>query len=95
MRISTVQKAIGAVSLAAVATGLVACSSTHRDAPEPKGDNILNGANTQVVQMPDGFRNFAFTCYGTDGVFVTSRSTNGDTSLPSSIFVVPGDEHCK
>jgi len=65
---------------------------------EPKPENIINGTNTQVIQMPEGFRNVAFTCYGTDGVFVTSRGPyqagmNAD-GLPSSIYVVPNDPHC-
>jgi len=68
-------------------------SSTKSDAPEPTPGNIVNGTNSQVIRMPDGFRNVAFTCYGTNGVYVTSR---GDASNPltSSVFVLAADPHC-
>lgn len=92
--------------LAVVATGLTvvlaltaeSCDS-QQDAPEPTPENIINGTNTQVIQMPDGFRNVAFTCYGTSGVYVTSRGAyqhGGDGAVPlaSSLFVVPNDPHC-
>lgn len=87
---------------AAVATVLVltACSGeTKTDAPEPTPENIVNGTNTQVIRMPDGFRNVAFTCYGTTGIYVTSRgwlqSQSTDVvSLPSSITVLDKDPHC-
>lgn len=86
----------------ALAFSTAACgASTKKDAPEPKPSDVKNGTNTQVIQMPDGYRNVSFTCYGHNGVYVTSRGAyqNGagqyDSGLPSSIFVVPNDEHCK
>lgn len=78
---------------------LTACSSMKEDAPEPTPDNIVNGTHTQVIRMPDGFRNIAFTCYGTSGVYVTSRGVfqNGNkdaTPLASGLAVVSNDPHC-
>jgi len=72
---------------------------TKGDAPEPTPNNIVNGTNTQVIRMPDGFRNVAFTCYGPNGVYVTSRGTyqtGAKDALPlaSSVFVLPNDPHC-
>lgn len=92
-KLTTVAVALAALLLTA------ACSPTKADAPEPTSANIVNGAKTQVIKLPDGFRNVAFTCYGTDGVFVTSRGPFGTgnsdaTTLPSSVYVVPNDPHC-
>lgn len=67
-------------------------SSPHQSAPDPTG---APGTHAAVIQEPQGFRNVSFSCFGTDGVFVTSRgvaTTPGD--LPSSVFVVPNDPHC-
>lgn len=95
------------VKLCAIVAGVIttaivlaACSATKTDAPEPTSDNILNGTHTQVIRMPDGFRNVVFTCYGTVGVYVTSRGAfqtgNKDlATLPSSIAVLPNDPHCR
>jgi len=74
-------------------------NSSQKDAPEPTPANIVNGTNTQVIQMPDGFRNIAFTCYGPNGVYVTSRGVyqaGGEhaTPLASSVFVLANDPHC-
>lgn len=79
---------------------LAGCSETKTDAPEPTPDNIVNGTHTQVIRMPDGFRNVAFTCYGTTGIYITSRgwmqeSGQNVTSLPSSIAVQPNDVKCR
>lgn len=71
---------------------------TKADAPEPKSN--VDGTRTQVIRMPDGFRNVVFSCFGTVGIYVTSRgiyeagSTN-ITALPSSVAVLPNDPHCK
>lgn len=79
---------------------LAGCGSdSKKDAPEPTPDNIINGTHTQVIQMPDGFRNIAFTCYGTTGIYVTSRgylqgSANNVTSLPSDIAILDKDPKC-
>lgn len=85
------------VAILAVVSG---CSEVHQDAPEPSPSDIINGARTQVIQMPEGFRNVAFTCYGTVGIYVTSRgwikgsADKNLTPLPSDIAVVPNDPHC-
>lgn len=87
--------------LAVLLVVLTGCESdTKKDAPEPTPDNIINGTNTQVIRMPDGFRNVAFSCYGTVGMYVTSRgwiqgSVQDIASLPSSIAVLENDPHCK
>lgn len=85
----------------ALLAGASACVSDTKkaDAPEPTPANIIDGTHTQVIRMPDGFRNVAFTCYGATGLYVTSRgyyeSGSSDfTSLPSSIATVPNDPHC-
>lgn len=84
----------------ALVLALAACSNdAQKDAPEPKPSDITNGTHTQVIQMPDGFRNVAFTCYGSTGIYVTSRgvyeaSGVNVASLPSSIAAVPNDPHC-
>lgn len=82
-----------AALLALTLTTAGSCDPTKSDAPEPTGPNVLDGTHTQVIRMPDGFRNVVFSCYGTDGVFVTSR---GDSTNPltSSVYVVPNDPHC-
>jgi hypothetical protein len=93
-----------ALKLAAVAAGCLAslgvCDPAKSDAPEPTPDNIVDGTHTQVIRMPDGFRNIAFTCYGHNGLYVTSRGAfqtgaKDLTPLASSVTVVPDDEHCK
>jgi hypothetical protein len=67
-----------------------ACSSTHKSAPDPHGDP---GTRAHVIQEPYGFRNVAFSCYGPDGIYVTSRSVID--ALPSGVSVVPNDPNCK
>lgn len=88
--------------IAAVAVGvllLTGCSPTKEDAPEPTPANIVDGTHTQVIRMPDGFRNVVFSCYGTTGLYVTSRgvveSGNADLlTLPSSIAILANDPKC-
>lgn len=54
--------------------------------------------NLTVLWMPDGFRNVAFGCNGTTGVYVTSRGWDESgvnlPSLPSGISTVPNDPAC-
>lgn len=83
-------------------TLLAGCSpDTKKDAPEPTSGQIVDGTNTRVIRMPDGFRNVVFSCFGTNGVYVTSRGSvqNGasqyGTPLASSVFVLPNDVHCR
>ena len=84
---------VGCFMLAGILTG--GSCSTKADAPEPSPSNIINGTNTQVIKMPDGFRNIAFTCYGSNGVYVTSRGVVETDPQPSGVTVVPNDEHCR
>ena len=88
-------KLTGALALAAfAAVALTGCPATKGDAPEPTSSNIKPGTNTQVIQMPDGFRNVVFSCFGTNGVYVTSRGVAEADPQASSVFVVPLDVHC-
>jgi hypothetical protein len=89
------------VALVALVALLAGCDSASKaDAPEPAPADIVNGTHTQVIKMPDGFRNLAFTCYGTTGIYVTSRGWIQDsaskelTPLPSSIAVLANDPKC-
>lgn len=97
----TKRRMYGFLALAATVLVLGGCGGAVKEsAPEPIPDNIVNGTHTQVIRMPDGFRNVAFTCYGSNGVYVTSRGVfkNGNsdaTTLPSSIAVVENDPMCK
>ena len=79
-------------ALIGAATTISACSATHQSAPGPTPTSIGNGNNAAVIQEPNGFRNVAFSCFGSNGVYVTSAAA--DDSLPSSVFVVPNDPHC-
>lgn len=73
---------------------LVGCGESKGDAPEPTSSNIKPGTNTQVIQMPDGFRNIVFSCYGTVGVYVTSRGTAETEPAASGVTVLANDPHC-
>jgi hypothetical protein len=73
--------------------------ATKADAPEPVTGSIVDGTNTHVIRMPNGYRNVVVTCYGSNGVYVTSRGAwqNGNkdaTTLPSSIAVIANDPMC-
>jgi hypothetical protein len=77
----------------AAALLLLAGCGTHSDAPDPATGNVVDGRNAHVVREPDGFRNVSFSCFGPDGIYVTSDSTN--KNLPSGVAVVPNDPNCK
>lgn len=62
---------------------------THQDSTQDKVDH---GPAKVTMDYPDGFRNVAFKCNGTVGVYVTSASAS-DT-LPSGIAVVKDDPNC-
>lgn len=82
---------------AAVTLALTACNlggGTKSSAPEPTPGHVIDGTGTTVIRMPDGFRNVVFTCFGPNGVYVTSRGGDTDTTLPSSVFVLANDPHC-
>lgn len=100
MKTAKIITAILAAFFAGIA--LVACSNdSQQDAPEPQPSDIFNGTHTQVIQMPEGFRNLAVTCDGTTALYVTSRGwvknqTSADyASLPSSVTAVPNSPRCK
>jgi hypothetical protein len=66
------------------------CSlDTHQDSTQNKIDH---GPAKVTMDFPDGFRNVAFKCNGTVGVYVTSASS--DDTLPSGIAVVKDDPSC-
>lgn len=86
-------------ALAVTALALAGCgNSNQKSLSEPVSNHYLTG---QIVFMePDGFRNVAFGCNGTVGVYVTSRgvynaSGSNITALPSGIAVIPADPNCK
>jgi hypothetical protein len=77
--------------------GLASCGA-HQSAPEPSPSDIMDGAHTQVIRMPDGFRNVAVTCDGTTAVYVSSRGvgTAGDgTQVSSGLAIEPNSPRCK
>lgn len=83
--------AIGLI-LVGVALALAGCASSHQSSPDPGGQQ---GTRYAVLQNPSGFRNVAFQCYGHNGVYTTSHGTDAYVNLPSSVFVLANDEHCR
>lgn len=89
-------------ALAAVAlVTLAGCSAraTQQSAPDLEPSGVAAGTHVKVFQMPSGFRNVAFECNGSTGIYVTSRGANQGTTddaspLPSSIAAVPHDPAC-
>lgn len=88
--------AIGALSVCTVVAGftLSACGADHQSGPDPTAANTHPGTNEAVIQFPDGFRNVAFQCFGTEGVYVTSRGQTTD-AITSGVAVQADDPHCK
>ena len=80
------------VILGMTVIGLSACGSSHTSSSDPGGNP---GSRQAVIQMPYGFRNVAFSCHGTTGVYVTSRSVTANVELPSSIAVLANDPSCR
>lgn len=78
-----------------LAFGLGSCSATKQDGPEPASGQIIDGTHTQVLRMPNGFRNVVFTCNGTTGLYVTSRGNVQSDPQPSGIAVLAGDPKCR
>ena len=78
---------------------LAGCSNSNQQSlPEPVTNHNLN--RQVVFTEPDGFRNVAFGCNGTVGIYVTSRGawkTSGTdvASLPSGIAVITNDPNCR
>lgn len=78
------------IGFAAVLSGCSA--STHQSSPDPDSGNIVDGTQAAIIQMPQQYRNVSFSCFKTNGVYVTSAAIDG--SLPSGIAVVPNDPIC-
>jgi len=87
----------GAAGIAIAAASFVlitGCSAAHTDAPDPAPANINSGTHQKIIQEPDGFRNVAFSCNGTTGIYVTSRGVSSDI-ITSGISTVANDTACK
>lgn len=91
--------AVVATAVAALLT-LAGCpGDAQESAPEVDPANMIDGSNTTVIRMPEGFRNVSFTCNGTVGIYVTSRGfwQNGNADaipLPSGVAVLADDPNC-
>jgi hypothetical protein len=81
-----------AILAVVAAAGLTGCG-THASGDDPTSGNTQQGTNQHVIKEPYGFRNVSFSCFGADGVYVTSAGA--DDSLPSSVYVVTSDPNCK
>lgn len=91
-RTKTVATLIGMnLTAAAAILGLAGCG-THASGPDPATGNTRPGTNQRVIQDPYGYRNVAFSCNGTVGVYVTSAGA--DDSLPSTVAVLANDPNC-
>jgi uncharacterized secreted protein with C-terminal beta-propeller domain len=85
------KKIIGFVGgVAMVVATLVGCADSPHQSAEYGN---VNHAPADVVQFPDGFRNVAHKCDGTNMVYSVS-SANSDT-LSGGVAVVPNDPRCK
>lgn len=77
--------------------GCTSSSHTNADTPDPAGNLTLT--NARIITEPGGFRNVSFGCWGTKGVYVTSRgqfdSSNGTAPASSAVQVVLNDPDCK
>jgi hypothetical protein len=83
-----------------VLTGLLlaGCGAERNQNADKKPERDIGPA--LIINEPKGFRNVAFKCFGPNGVYVTSRGDalsagNQGSELPSSVYVVAGDENCK
>lgn len=88
------KKILAIVFIAAASVALAGCGTTHNDAPDPAPANITVGTNQKVIKEPEGFRNVAFACNGTTGIYVTSRGVTSDV-ITSGISTVANDPACK
>lgn len=79
----------------ALMLSLTACNETHQDAQTAtteEGGLDIDYSPARVVAFNDGFRNVAFKCDGTYGLYVTS---SGEDSLyASSIAVIENHTDC-
>lgn len=87
------KRIISIAVLAVVAAASLTACGTHASGADPTSGNTQQGTNQHVIREPYGFRNVAFSCFGADGVYVTSAGA--DDSLPSSVYVVANDPQCK
>lgn len=90
--------AISAFLLGMFAAVPPGCSLTNQNKEEDFDSAIIGRDNSpaKVLDMPDGFRNVAYKCNGTNMVYVTSRGKNGGAfkSEVSAVSVVPNDPRC-
>lgn len=94
---TTIAVCLSAIAVAAVAV-VAGCGGERGQNVDKKSERDTGPA--LIINMPKGFRNVAFKCYGPNGVYVTSRGDalsggNQGAELPSSVYVVAGDENCK
>ena len=84
--------ALGALVLAAT-LALTGCNpDSHTSTSDPNQGGP--GSHGRFIQEPVGYRNVSFSCNGTVGVYVTSRSVDG-TGHDSAIAVLADDPNCK
>lgn len=88
------------LALSACGTG----GSAKKDAPDvdcnAKPSPCIDLAHATILREPNGFRNIAFGCFGTTGVYVTSRGiyevgAQNAVPLPSTVTVLANDPACK
>lgn len=84
-----------AAALLAVVT-LTGCGERGQNAQKAARDT----APAVVLNFPQGFRNVAFKCYGTVGIYVTSRGDSASSGskgseLPSSVSTQVNDPNCQ
>ena len=73
---------------------LSGCGAAHQSAPDVAPSDAHPGTHSAAIQMPDGFRNVAFSCHGTVGVYVTSYGLNDSSGRVSGIAVLANDPNC-
>jgi hypothetical protein len=88
---TSVGLALSAVMVAAVSAG---CGAAHQSAPDVAPADAHPGTHAGAIQMPDGFRNVAFSCHGSVGVYVTSYGLNDSSGRVSGIAVLKDDPNC-
>jgi hypothetical protein len=94
MRATAVSIGLGVAAILIGGLVLSGCAATHQDAPDPTAANTHPGTNEAVIQFPEGYRNVAFECHGSTGVYVTSRGVSSDV-ITSGIAVLANDPACK
>lgn len=73
---------------------LAGCTAAHESAPDVAPSDARPGTHAGAIQEPSGFRNVAFSCHGTVGVYVTSYGLNDSNGRVSGIAVLKDDPNC-